>query len=189
LITIEPGPRHRRLTQEGLQLGPLAVSFQRFQRPSAGIISDAPPSLGALPVGEGNGEWLLPVADHEAFWIGVNAERAIELAVNARTQGGGALDVLSGRRWNARALQTFALAAFAIIAGIRRRDGTLWVLTRAPSGDAPACEAIGLFARDPRLRKLGSVRLVDYASFAERTGRAPPAALDPNAGYKGFRLP
>ena len=59
----------RRLIEEGIQCGPLTISFQRFQRPVGGIIREAPPSLGALPVGENNrGEWLLPVADEEA-WI------------------------------------------------------------------------------------------------------------------------
>jgi hypothetical protein len=191
LITIEPHAIERRLTEAGLRLGPLTVSFQRFQRPAGGSLREAPPSLGALPVGEGKGgKWLLPVADDEAFWIGLNAEREVELALKVERQGGDALDALSGRTWNARAPQTIALASFAIIAGIRRDDGALWVFARAPSRDAaPACSAIGFFARNRRLRKLAGVQVVDYARFARLTGRAPPVAIDPNAGYRGFRLP
>jgi hypothetical protein len=191
LITIKPRPIEQRLTHQGLQLGPLTVSFQRFQRPSGGIIREAPPSLGALPVGEGQrGEWLLPVAEDEAFWIGVNADRAVQLAVKVETQSRGALDALSGRTWNKRAPQTISLASFAIIAGIRLDDGTLWAFARAPSGDAaPACAAMRFFARNRCLQNLAGVRLVNYISFAKHTGREPPVAIDPNAGYKGFRLP
>jgi hypothetical protein len=181
----------RRLTEQGLQLGSLTVSFQRFQRPADGIIQEAPPSLGALPVGEGSGrELLLPVADDEAFWLGVNTDREVALAVNVERQGGGMLDAVSGRTWSTRTPQTIVLSSFAIIAGIRRDDGTVWAFARDSDGDtAPACCAIGFFARRQRLRTLGSVRLVTYAIFTTRTGRAPPAAIDPSAGFKGFRLP
>jgi hypothetical protein len=133
---------------------------------------------------------LLPVADDEAFWIGVNADREVELAINVERQGEGAIDALSGRRWNTRAPQTISLVSFAIIAGVRRDDGALWAFVRAPSGNAaPTCSAIGFFTHNGGLRMLLRVRLVNYASFARRTGRKPPAAIDPNAGYKGFRLP
>ena len=73
---------------------------------------------------------LLPVADDEAFWIGVNADREVELAVNVERQGEEAIDALSGRRWNTRPPQTISLVFFAIIAGIRRDDGTLWCAQR-----------------------------------------------------------
>jgi hypothetical protein len=191
LITIKPRPIEQRLTHQGLQLGPLIVSFQRFQRPSGGIILEAPPSLGALPVGGGQrGEWLLPVAEDEAFWIGVNTDRAVQLAVKVETQSEGPFDALSGRTWNTRAPQTIALASFAIVAGIRRDNGTLWAFARGPSGDAaPACTAMRFFARNRRLLNLAGVQLVNYTSFARRTGRVPPVEIDPNAGYKGFRLP
>jgi hypothetical protein len=190
-MTIEPRATEQGLTIRGLQLGRLAVSFQRFQRPSGGIIREAPPSLGALPISESDrGEWLLPVADDEAFWIGVNADVAMQLAVQADTQPEGMLDALSGTTWETLAPQTIRLVSFAIIAGIRRDDSTLWAFSRAEGGDAaPVCAAIRFYARNRRQKNLAGVRLVDYTGFAEQTGREPPAALDPNAGYKGFRLP
>jgi hypothetical protein len=189
LTAIEP-LRSRRRTEHGLQLGPLSISFQRFQRPPDGIVLQIPPSLGALPAGQdGGGEWLLPVADGEAFWIGVNAERATELAVKADRQKGEALDALSGRPWAAQTAQTVAVEQFVVIAGLRHRDA-LWAFARtAADPTAPTCRAISFFERDASLSQLAIVRLVDYADFAERTGLAPPAPIDANAGYKGYRLP
>ncbi len=168
----------------------MSLSFQRFQWPPGGIIRDAPRSLGALPVGQDGGtEWLLPVAGGEAFWIGVNAERAVELAVKADMQQGEALDALSGRPWAPRTAQTVAVQQFLVIAGLRSRD-ILWAFSRtADDTTAPACRAISFFERDASLNELAMVRLVEYADFAERTGLAPPAPVDPNAGYKGHRLP
>jgi hypothetical protein len=34
-----------------------------------------------------------------------------------------------------------------------------------------------------------ALRLVDYATFQGETGLAAPDALDPDAAYKGWRLP
>jgi hypothetical protein len=188
LTAIEP-LRHQ-ATAHGLQLGPVSVSFQRFHRPPGGIISQAPPSLGALPAGQdGGGEWLLPVADGEAFWIGLNVERAAALAVKADMQQGEALDAFSGRPWAPETAQTMVVERFVVVAGLRRGD-TLWAFARsADAATAPACRAISFFQRDAGLSELAAVRLVDYADFAERTGLAPPAPIDSEAGYKGHRLP
>jgi hypothetical protein len=191
VITSESGPIERRLTDEGLHLGPLTVSFQRFQQPADGTVREVPHSLGALPLGEGDaGEWLLPVADDEAFWIGLNAQRPIEVAIEVGTIAGRSLDALSGLAWDARAPHTVSPNSFAIVAGIRRDDDSLWAFTPVPIEDvAPACDAIRFFARNRHLWQLAHVRLVNYSNFAARTGRSPPTPIDPNSGYSGFRLP
>jgi hypothetical protein len=169
----------------------LTISFQRFEAPAGGLIQEPPSSLGALPVGETDrGEWLLPVADREAFWIGVNAEPAAEFAVRVDTQRDGVLDALSGGRWDAPAPQVTRVAAFVIIAGIPRGDGWLWAFTRRPKGEAaPACLAVALVVRNEHHQGIVEVRLVDYPDFSAQTGRPPPRAINLDAGYKGFLLP
>jgi hypothetical protein len=154
------------------------------------MVGDAPPSLGALPVGQdGHGEWLLPLADGEAFWIGINAERATELAVKVEGPQGDAFDALAGRPWDLQTAQTVVVDPFVVVAGLRRGDA-LWAFARtAADPAAPACRAISFFVRNASLPEPAIVRVVDYADFAGRTGLAPPAPLDPDAGYKGYRLP
>jgi hypothetical protein len=189
--TIVPVSITARPTREGLRLGPLSVSFQRFEAPAGGSIQQAPSSLGALPVGENDrGEWLLPVADGEAFWIGVNAEPAAELALRVDTQRDGALDALSGKEWDVAAPQVMRVTAFVVIAGIHRGDGLLWAFARRPKSDAAlASRAVSFVVRNDHHQGLIEVRLIDYPGFAAQTGRPPPAPLDPDAGYKGVLLP
>jgi hypothetical protein len=190
VITSWSDPIEPRQTEGGLAFGPLTTSFQRFQLPSSGTIREAPHSLGVLPLGEGGGEWLLPIADDEALWIGLNVQYPIEVAIKVETIMGQSLDALSGRAWEARAPETVSLDAFTIIAGIRRDSSTFWAFARAPTEpQAPACDNIRFFSRNRPLRLLGQVRLVDYSNFSARTGRTPPAPIDPNSGYKGYRLP
>jgi hypothetical protein len=169
----------------------LSVSFQRFEAPADGLIERAPSSLGALPVGETDrGEWLLPVADGEAFWIGVNAEPAAELALRVDTQREGTLDALSGRRWDGSVPDVMPIAGFIVVAGIRRADGRSWAFARRPKDDAaPACRAVALSVRNEHHHGLVEVQLIDYPGFAARTGRSPPAPINPDAGYKGYLLP
>lgn len=169
----------------------MSVSFQRFAAPAGGLIQQTPSSLGALPVGETDGgEWLLPVADGEAFWMGVNAEPAADLALRVETHRDGALDALSGRRWGEPEPQVMHVTAFVVVAGIHRSDGLLWVFARRPRGDAaPACRSVALVVRNEHHQGLVEVRLVDYPSFAAQTGRPPPAPINPDTGYKGYLLP
>src|ERR1051325_11801929 len=56
---------------EGLRLGSLLISFQRFVRPDDNLVDGIPPSLGALPLAYCRGAFLLPLAEEEAFWVGV----------------------------------------------------------------------------------------------------------------------
>jgi hypothetical protein len=68
------------------------LSFQRYPRPSAGTIAEAPSSCGALPVAIiGAGEALVPLAPDEAVWIGLMASaESFVVRINAScetTQG------------------------------------------------------------------------------------------------------
>lgn len=146
----------------GLWLPPgLRVSFQRYAAGAA--IDPPPPSLGALlPARTAAGEWLLPVAPQEAFWIGCEARMALRLALEvlARdgTRGGLVRDVAGPDR----------------IAGFSGRAFTLAAVERLH------------FATDSGF---AVVRVVDYGEFTGATGRVQPVPLDPGAGYRGWRLP
>lgn len=176
----------------GLRLdGTLGVSFQRFLRP-AGALSELPGSLGALPVGPGpDATFVLPVADDEAFWVGLSTEAAAPLRVSllAELAGAGAVDALSGEPANIRAPRVVEVARFAAVPGIAAADGSRRPFARADG--AFACRSLRILLRDDMDAVLASatVALADYATFARLSGRAPPPTLDPEAGFKGYRLP
>ena len=183
---------------EGLRLGSLLViSFQRFRRPRDGVISAAPASLGALPVGASeSGELLLPLADDEAFWIGVTPcipATVVELAVHAELKGYGLVDVFSGEWCNPDATDMVRVPPVPAIDGIRRPDNSILAFARgSPDERLSACDSVRFIAvtqdRDAG-RAAASVRLVDYAAFEALTRSPPPSPLDPDAGYKGWWLP
>src|SRR5258708_6730223 len=60
-----------RIEAEGLVLGRAVISFQRYPRPPEGFICEIPASCGVLPLALAERVCLLPLADDEAFWIGV----------------------------------------------------------------------------------------------------------------------
>jgi hypothetical protein len=55
-------------------LGKVRVTCQRCRRPFDHIYHAPPRSLGLLPIGrEAEGEFLVPLADDEAFWLGLKS--------------------------------------------------------------------------------------------------------------------
>lgn len=172
----------------------LAVSFQRFQRPASGIIRDAPSSLGALPPGRSSsGDLLLPVAEDEAFWIGLSSERpgGIQVGLRVDVTEIAPTDALSGQQWSEHAAQSVRVAPRALIAGIRRSNSSSWVFARSAEPPAPGSRSVQivLFGDDNKVVSSVSVAMIDYATFGRVTATSPPARLDPEAGYKGWRLP
>jgi hypothetical protein len=166
----------------------LVLTFQRFRRPASGVIAQIPSSLGALPVGVNpKGKFLLPVADDEAFWIGLGESSArAELAVAIEPAEGRLLDAISGGPWNPAKPHTVTVPARRWIDGVPRSEGQLNVFTRAPTIGGKTCRALRFVAGSgPAVR----IELVDYAAFTLRTGLSPPEPLDPDTGYKGWRLP
>ena len=150
-----------------------------------------------MPLGaDARSRLYLPLADDEAFWIGAigtDPPLAAELAVRVEVQRRGSVDALSGKRWNARVPRRIAISTFSTIDGIRRAGGGLWVFARRSAvRPAPACKSLHFTAQaveKPHRRAVASIELVDYPTFRERTDTVPPAPLDPDAGYKGWRLP
>ena len=75
LGTQKQPPAAEWIDQAGVCIPPgLRVSFQRYLRPRSGVIAHPwPSSLGVLPVGLGyGGDLVIPLDDHEAFWIGLD---------------------------------------------------------------------------------------------------------------------
>ena len=156
---------------EGLRLGPLLVSFQRYSRPEISVVQQAPTSLGALPVAWAETTFLLPVANCEAFWIGALAEAPswpLPLRVSAEDAHGQTAPILQ-------------LAEIGIAVGAGRpRDDCLF--------DAlcpPVCVGLRIIAGGYAT----GIVVVTPGEYAARTGQPQPPLLDLDAGYKGWWLP
>lgn len=153
----------------GLRLAPgLHLSFQRYACPP-GTRTGArpPPSLGLLPLGnDGGGGFVLPLAEGEAFWIGLDANGGpavrLEWAVVLRTGG---IDIQPAL-W---------VAGPQRIAGFGEGQPLARTLVDQLVLGAPGASA--------------TLRLVDPVEFTAASGRPAPAPLDPRAGYGGWRLP
>jgi hypothetical protein len=174
----------------GLRIGALlAVSFQRFATPACGIIDDLPRSLGALPVAAaGDGTLLVPLADDEAFWIGVST-----LHPGARAEISASALLADGR---VRAEATILVTGASRLPGMPREDGRFDAFTRAATPASPGVRAVTLRCRIGRRggRALARVAaatvwLADPMTFRIRTGHSPLSPLDAEAGYGGWRLP
>lgn len=152
----------------------LAVSFQRYRRPAAGLVAGVPRSCGALPVAQtAPGEWVVPCPPGEAVWIGL-----------VRTAAGPPCRVVVGSA--AGTADADVPPDYAVV-GVPAGGGYVRVLTLgasprldlrvAAAGASPAALAVAL-----------AVALVDAAAFAALTGVALPG-LDESASYGGGRLP
>jgi hypothetical protein len=188
----------------------LSVSFQRYPRPDGNIIIEAPPSLGALPVGmDQNGNFVLPVADNEAFWIGLDPlaiESQIWLSVGIDVAGLGVLDPISGEIWACGKQSVIKVLKTGWINGIRRPDGRFdsftrisadkkhywckelmfYILTERPENKVPVQPSPSSVCNS---KCRFHIVMVDYETFTKRCGQKPPAPLDLEAGYRGWRLP
>ena len=189
-----------RIAPEGLFLGGLVrISFQRCLRPTDGIHHSPPQSLGALSLGtEASGELLLPLANDEAFWLGLSPlpRGAVYLFAIAETEARDRLNVCTGRPWPEDSASHFTIPGATAINGIFRDAGTVWALQRVPAGEAPVCKRMSLRVIMPQTPHEGEhaaaavwIRLVDYVNCSGATGLTAPAPLDPDAGYGGWLLP
>ena len=155
----------------GLKLGATSVTFQRYPKPLDGMPVGVPRSLGALPVALSDERCLLPLADREAFWIGVlhdgDAISRISFA---------AIDA-AGR---ARPVREQRYAGRSVLRGIERSDGAV----------APLCppDCVGLDVRPDRSAAARPLRMsiVSPQAYSALTGLPAPAALDVDAGVRGM---
>ena len=175
----------------GLAFDGLVLSFQLYL-PAAGVAPGVPPpSLGAVRPRPGpGGEYLVPLREDEAVWIGLVREgrgAAPRLAALGWL-GGHAHDLRSGRRVAAGRAPTPACAPVETWPGLKRRRGGWRPFALAEAG---GCERLEFrAARDggPGFAR-ARVRLVPPAEFEARTGCPAPPPADPAAGYRGWRLP
>ena len=175
----------------------LLASFQRFARPASGAVGRAPPSLGALPVGTTeHGEFVLPIEEDEAFWVGVSATQSgpgERVGLGAVVRDGRIFDAVLGGACGPHGPCTrTTVPPSAVVPGIRQATGSgSWVFARAvPEGSpAPACRAVCIRAKNAEGRgAVAYLRLASYEEFVALTGLVRPEPLNPNYGYKGWRL-
>lgn len=146
----------------------LHVSFQRFAWPAGGWIAEVPGSLGALPVAACGADFLLPVGDGEAFWIGLSlSPGAAPAPVGITVERHDGTILQSG---------TLLVPPARWFAGFPDRNG-IAVLDVAIAWLTVHCEAVA------------RIELAGWEAFAERTGAAAPEALNPSAAYGSWRLP
>lgn len=124
----------------------LAVSFQRYSYPAAGVVTGLAPSGGALPFLLGASQHLvLPCPDGEAFWIGLvtspGSRHRLRMVVS--TASGDRVDALTGAE--PADSEGFLAPPPHGVAGIRRPDGSWWAFAReAGDASAPVCRSIEL---------------------------------------------
>jgi hypothetical protein len=158
----------------GLHWDGLLISFQRYACPADGIILEVPTSLGALPVGVGAGGFLLPLAQAEAFWIGVTGTAPANswpLAIAGVDRTGVTLPIAS-----------ITSRADAFLPGYPRPDGSWGALSR------DACSMVLIEVGQTNAITCATVGLVSPPQYAALTGQPEPPPLDPSAGYGGWRL-
>lgn len=197
-------PREGWTCGDALREGGLVISFQRYVRPAGGLSPDWPRSLGALPIASGpGGRHLLPIADDEAFWIGLSLAaptKRIALALAATSPNSGAVDVVTGETWNEYEHGLVLVPDCSWVDGVRLPDGHKVPFVRG----SPRVSEVGwtglliyLIAsgecekrEDSRISDRAlKIRFVTYTQYAALAGCAPPAPIDPTAGYEGWLLP
>jgi hypothetical protein len=156
---------------EGLRLGEALVSFQRFPLPLSATVDHAPPSYGALPVAPAPSGFLLPLAQGEAFWIGIlmsSDTRPASVVVRARRQDGQWIDVAGTKE-----------SSITVVTGEMQPDMTFKVFS-LQSTSAISVECEGCCTR---------IDLTDPLTFSAITGQPGPEPLDSTSAYGGWRLP
>ena len=145
-----------------------------------------PSSLGVLPVGLGHGgDLVMPVDDHEAFWIGLDlAPGAMPITLSTT------VELRSGEIRSCRLVRVTSVERIAGFSGV---DGGMKAFVRSCNADSSReCVRLilrlGLAVGNFTVTRM-SIRLLDYAQYIAESGKPAPVALDMNAGYRGWRLP
>lgn len=150
----------------------IVISFQRYELRPNGLVDCVPSSLGALPVARDAHDFLLPLAENEAFWVGVTQQKQLDLLWIAVESDG----------------RTVSIPTMEVVVG-RPIDGRMnasFARVRTPA--ASPVDAILLDGRSSGHRASAKVLAVSYDRFEANAGYRP-ASLDPRSGYRGWRLP
>ncbi len=178
------------------------ISFQRCLCPPLGRYESPPSSLGALPAGvDGLGGFLVPLADDEALWIGLETcgAGAVRVWIAAEMEDLRLWNAVSGNLWETDThTHLTSPPAFACDGIANQGRSTRAFFRRAPAPDCLGCRTLKLEAEGEcdntgtglmNHRSQAQVSLVDYATFCESTGQPPPLALKGLTYYRGWRLP
>lgn len=165
----------------------LRLSFQRYARSTDGQVPrPLPSSLGALPVAWGHdGMFLLPLADDEACWIGLQANAAgLSLRVEPTAPAGAPL----------APVECDVPAFGARVEGCMDAQGRVMSFARNIAGPQGPQGGASLACSVRRETATGhgctfTLRLVDPATWALQSGRPAPAPFDVAHGYRGYLLP
>jgi len=137
----------------------------------------------------------VPVAEGEALWIGlrsVDSSGPVLLAIAAERADGSIIDVLSGATARDDELSSDTVPPRQRINGIARSDGGFDAIGRDPGRGGVTCRRLAIRTRSRGAQGFDAatrVDLVDYVTFERVSGGKAPQPIDPNAGYKGYRLP
>ncbi|MFC0804621.1 MULTISPECIES: hypothetical protein [Sinorhizobium] len=160
-------------TRQLLSLACLTFSFQRYRLPATGLVDKLPTSLGTLPLFGAQANVSLPVAEDEAFWIGVFGR-------NPNTTLSCTAILRDGR--------VVMLQQDDSIMGIQTPTGQFASLTRVATAVGPGVLSIVLGVRTDVRSLSAAIHLVSYDAFQSQSG-VRPRPLDPSAGYQGYQLP
>lgn len=158
-----------RAAPAGLRRGTLMISFQRILERDEPV-GRAPSSLGALPIAASSAAFVLPLADAEAFWIGIEGAGPAGAAVTIHAR------FTDGRE---RSIARHEAPTFAVVAGLTCPDGRHRVFARS------WLERICIRSGD----EMAEVLPVTPQTFTSISGREAPPPLAEVSGYRGRRLP
>ncbi len=149
----------------------------------------------------GNRELVLPLADDEAFWIGlsvIQSRARYILQIIVELAEGAMLDALSGEPFQSDGAAIIAVPDIPRVVGIRVDNDLFRVFARATGNrEMAACSTLTIrvledTSDEPPPADSGKslrVELVDYETFEAQTGLRRPEPLDPENAYKGWLLP
>ena len=161
----------------------LLVYLERALASAEPASPDAPPrSYGLAPTALADGSAVAAVGPGEAVWLGFQAvDPARPAIVRVRLEATPPLDAVTGGPWDDALSEEprnhLVCPPDYCLPGARRS-----------SGHAPfEAGELTVVVHQP-VRADAPIRLVAPDEFAQLTG-TEPAALDPESGYKGWRLP
>lgn len=136
---------------------------------------------------------IAAVGEREAIWLGFQAlNTSRPVVIRVRVEGPNPLDAITGKPWQNETTQLprnhLLCPPDYCLPGLRLPNGTYRPFgTKALIRGSTTLEEINIFAGRPR-PVCTAIKLVGPGDFSRITGQSPEP-LDPDAAYKGWRLP
>lgn len=161
-------------TGQLLKIEGVTFSFQRYRSPATGLVDKLPTSLGTLPLFASKSRIILPVDAAEALWIGTYGGSLDVTVACSATLHDGRLVALHGTTDH--------------ILGLPMDRARTASLTRVATLVSPGVTSLAINLETDHGNLAVVVHLTSYETFESEAGFRPKP-LDPDAGYKGHRLP